>query len=146
MMVMTTRGPLRWAAEAGVGLYRSAVLVGLTGVMPVSCAAVAYFGAGFAFTWTANLNAALAVRVLAAAGEILITIVWTSVVAVLLLRRGSRPITGAARRLAKAWLGLPLRRTAPGHPDVHRLLVERPRVLQDRTGSPLARADAAGAR
>lgn len=117
MMVMTTRGPLRWAAEAGAGLYRSAVLAGLTGVIPVSCAAVAYFGAEFAFTWTANLNAALAVRVLAAAGEILITIVWTSVAALLLLRRGSRPITGAARRLAKAWLGLQIEvRYAEPHP------------------------------
>jgi hypothetical protein len=35
MMVMTTRGPLRWGADVGVGLYRSAVLAGLTGVSPV---------------------------------------------------------------------------------------------------------------
>src|SRR5580704_325111 len=117
MMVMTTRGPLRWGADVGVGLYRSAVLAGLTGVTPVICAAVAYFGAGFAFTWTANMNAALAVRVLAAAGEILITIVWTSVAALPLLRRGSRPITRAARRLAKAWLGLRIEaRYAEPHP------------------------------
>ena len=117
MMVMTTRGPLRWGADVGAGLYRSAVLAGLTGVTPVSCAAVAYFGAGFAFTWTAYLHAALAVRVLAAAGEILITIVWTSVAALLLLRRGSQPITLAARRLAKAWLGLRIEvRYAEPHP------------------------------
>jgi signal transduction histidine kinase len=117
MMVMTTRGPLRWAAEVGVGLYRSAVLAGLTGVIPLICAAVAYFGAEFAFTWTASLNAALAVRVLAAVGEILITIVWTSAAALLLLRRGSQPVTRAARRLAKDWLGLRIEvRYAEPHP------------------------------
>jgi len=103
---MATRGPLRWCADVAAGLYRSAVLAGLTGIIPVICAAVAYFGAEFAFTWTADLHAALAVRVLAAAGEILMAIIWTAVAAMLLLRRGSLPITRTARRLAKNWLGL----------------------------------------
>lgn len=117
MMGMRPRTPLRWGAEAGVGLYRSVVLVVLTGFIPAICAAVAYFGAQFAFTWTADLHAALAVRVLAAVGEILITIVWTAVVGLLLLRRGSRPVTRAARRLAKAWLGLTIEvRYAEPHP------------------------------
>jgi len=118
-MVMMKRGPLGWGKEAALGLYRSMVLVALTGMLPVICATVAYFGALFAFTWTAHLQAALAVRVLAAVGEILITIVWTTVAGVAVVRRGSRPITGAARRLAKAWLGLTIEvRYADPHPIV----------------------------
>lgn len=103
---MARRWPLRWCADVATGLYRCAVLTGLTGIVPVVCAAVAYFGAGFAFTWSANLHAALAIRVLAAAGEILMAIIWAAVAAGLLLRRGSIPITRTARRLAKNWLGL----------------------------------------
>jgi signal transduction histidine kinase len=117
MRDMMPRTLLRWGAEAAVGLYRSAVLVAVTGFIPVICAAVAYFGAEFAFTWTADLQAAPAVRVLAAVGEILMTIVWTCAAGLLLLRRGSLPVTRAARRLAHDWLGLTIEvRYADPHP------------------------------
>lgn len=117
MVTMTTRGPLRWGAAAATGLYRSAVLAGLTGVIPVLCAAVAYFGAEFAFSWTDQLHAALIVRVLAAIGEVLMALVWTVVAGYLALRRGSRPLSQAARRLASDWLGLRIEvRYAEPHP------------------------------
>jgi len=103
----TTRsGPLGWAAEVVLGLYRSAVLAGLAGAIPVLGAAVAFFGAEFAFTWTAQLHAPLAVRVLARAGELLMAAIWTAVAVWLATRRGSRPLSRAARAFADDWLGL----------------------------------------
>jgi signal transduction histidine kinase len=105
---MTTRGLLGRLAGAVTGLFRSAALAGLTGVIPVLCAAVAYFGAEFAFSWTDQLHAALIVRVLAAIGEVLMALVWTTVAGWLLLRRGAGPLSQAARRLARNWLGLRL--------------------------------------
>jgi signal transduction histidine kinase len=125
MRGMTLRTPRGWgagpaagpAAGAAVGLYRSAVLAALTGFIPVICAAVAWFGAQFAFSWTAQLHAPLAIRVLAAVGEIAMTIVWTAVAAFLLLRRGATPGSRAARRLARDWLGLKIEvRYAGPHP------------------------------
>jgi signal transduction histidine kinase len=114
---MTLRTPLQLGAVVAVGLYRCAVLTALTGFIPLACAAVAYFGAQFAFTWTADLQAAEAVRLLAAAGEILITAVWAGVAAMLLLRRASTPVTRAARRLARDWLGWRIEvRYAEPHP------------------------------
>jgi signal transduction histidine kinase len=105
---ITRSGPRGWAAEVVTGLYRSAVLAGLTAPVPVLGAAVAFFGAEFAFTWTAQLHAPLIVRVLARIGEILMAAVWTGVAAWLATRRGSRPLSQAARAFANDWLGLRL--------------------------------------
>ncbi|HEY6495881.1 MAG TPA: histidine kinase [Trebonia sp.] len=105
---IATRGPLLWCARSAAGLYRSAVLTALTAVVPAACAATAYFGTEFAFTWTAQLNAPLVVRVLAAIGEVAMGIIWTAVVGWAALRRGSRPLSQGARKLAGRWLGLRL--------------------------------------
>jgi hypothetical protein len=64
MEVMTRSGPRRWCVAAAVGLYRCAVLTGLTAAIPVLGAAVAFFGTEFALSWPAQLSAPLAVRVL----------------------------------------------------------------------------------
>jgi signal transduction histidine kinase len=102
-------GPLRWCARSAVGLYRSAVLACLTAVIPVVCATVAYFGTRFtggALSWSAQLHAPLAVRILAAIGEVAMGIVWTVIVGGGAFRRGVRPLSQAARVLAERWLGL----------------------------------------
>jgi len=92
----------------GLGLYRAAVLAGLTGAIPVLGAVVAFFGGEFAFTWTAQLDAPLAVRVLARIGEVLMAAIWAGVVWWAATRRGGRPLSQAARGLAREWLGLEL--------------------------------------
>jgi signal transduction histidine kinase len=103
---ITRSGPLRWCAEAALGLYRSTVLAGLIAAIPVLGAAVAFFGTEFALSWSAQLSAPVAVRVLATAGEVAMGALWTCVAVWLALKRASRPLSQAARSLAKDWLGL----------------------------------------
>lgn len=103
---ITVSGPLRWCAGSALGLYRCAVLTGLTAAVPALAAAVAYFGTGFALSWSAQLSAPLAVRVLADVGEVAMGILWTAVATWLALKRAGRPLSQAARALAKDWLGL----------------------------------------
>jgi len=94
--------------RCAVGLYRSAVLFGLTAVVPVVCAPVAYFGTEFALSWSARSHFALPLQVLVTAGEIAMGALWTLIVAALALRNGGRPLSRAARALAHRWLGLRL--------------------------------------
>ena len=103
---ITVRGPLHWCAESALGLYRCAVLTGLTAAIPALVAAIAFFGTQFAFSWSAQLSAPLAVRVLASVGEVAMGFLWTVIAAWLALRRASRPLSQAARALANDWLGL----------------------------------------
>jgi signal transduction histidine kinase len=100
--------PLRWGRGLVLGLYRSIVLVGLTGVIPAIGAAIAFFGGEFALSWSAQLTAPLIAAVLAIAGEVLMAAVWTAVAVWLAGRRAGRPLSQAARRLAERWLGVRL--------------------------------------
>jgi hypothetical protein len=68
---MTNSVTRRWGAAAGLGLYRSALLVALTAPVLAAWGAVAFFGTEFALTWSSQLNAPLIVRLLADAGEVL---------------------------------------------------------------------------
>jgi signal transduction histidine kinase len=111
-------GPLRWCGQSAVGLYRSAVLTGLTAIIPVVCAPVAYFGTEYAFSWSAHTHYPLALRVLVAVGEIAMGALWTLIVAALALRLGSRPLSQAARALAERWLGRRLEVRCPPPPPV----------------------------
>jgi signal transduction histidine kinase len=115
---IAARGALRGCVQSAVGLYRCAVLTVLTGAIPASCAAVAYFGTGYALSWSAQLNAPLAVRVLAAAGEVAMGIFWAVIVGGLALRIGNRRLSRAARTLAGRWLGLRLEVRYPPPPAV----------------------------
>ena len=94
--------------EIARGLYRSAVLVGLTILLPAVCVAVAWGGAIFASSWTAHLTAPLIVRALATIGEILIVIVWLASAAWITHVLTSRALSRATRRRAERWFGLRL--------------------------------------
>jgi signal transduction histidine kinase len=99
-------GPLRWAAAVASGLYRSVVLAGLTAVVPLAGAAVAYFGMRFALTWSAELSGPLVI--LAVAGEAAMAALWTSVVVWALWALAGRPLSEAARRAVGRWTGVPI--------------------------------------
>ncbi|MFE2376992.1 sensor histidine kinase [Streptomyces sp. NPDC059398] len=99
-------GPLRWCAESGLGLYRSAVLVVLTCVMPVIAVPVGLGGSELAYSWTAGLEKPLAVSVLATFGETLVVILWVVVALWIVHPLTSRVLARAARRCAADWLEL----------------------------------------
>jgi signal transduction histidine kinase len=103
---MTNSSPLRWGAAVGVGLYRSAVLVALTAPVLALWGAVAFFGTEFALSWSSQLDAPLAVRVLADAGEVLMGLIWTAAIVWLTVRLASTRLTQQLRALARDWLGL----------------------------------------
>jgi signal transduction histidine kinase len=104
-MGIVVRSIARWCRAVGLGLYRSAVLVGLSAVVPAAVAAVAFFGGEFALSWTAHLVSPLTVRLLADAGEILIAAVWTAAAVRLSIAGAGRPLSQAARTLTGQWLG-----------------------------------------
>jgi signal transduction histidine kinase len=97
-----------WPVEIVRGLYRSAVLVGLTVLLPAVGVAVGWGGAIFASSWTAHLTAPLIVRSLATIGQLLIVIVWLAAAAWITHALTSRALSRATRRLAERWLGLHL--------------------------------------
>jgi len=105
-MRVPARGALGWSREIVLGLYRSALLVGLTAAVPVLGAAVGFFGTLFALSWSANLTSPLVVVILATAGEAAMGAVWAAIAVSLAIRRGGRPLSQAARLLAGKWLGL----------------------------------------
>jgi signal transduction histidine kinase len=100
--------PLRWGGAIVLGLYRSVMLVGLTGAIPALGVAIGFFGSEIALSWSAQLTAPLIAVVLAIAGEVLMAAVWTAVAVWLAGRRAGRPLSQAARRLAERWLGVRL--------------------------------------
>ncbi|BCJ34264.1 hypothetical protein Athai_17670 [Actinocatenispora thailandica] len=99
-------GPLRWARAVGLGLYRSAVLVGVTGVLPAVAVPVSFFGFRFARTWSADLSAPLPVLLLVTAGEVAMTLVWTGAAGWFVVAFLGRPLSRAARWAAGRWLGV----------------------------------------
>lgn len=100
------RGPRRWLAGIGSGLYRSLVLVGLTGPMPAVGVAVGVGGAVFVAGWTAHLSAPWIVWALATAGQVLMVTVWVSVALWMTHLLTGRSLARAARRCANRWLGM----------------------------------------
>jgi signal transduction histidine kinase len=96
--------PLRWCAAAGLGLYRSAVLVALFGPVFVLWDAVAFFGTEFALSWSSQLNAPLIVRVLADAGEVVMGLIWTAAIVWLTVRLAGPRLSRKTRSLALDWL------------------------------------------
>lgn len=121
---MTARLP-RWGRAVPVGLYRSAVLAGLTGVLPVLAVLVGYWGMRFALTWTQDMDAPAAVDVLALVGQIAIVAVWLLVAVWMLWVFAGRPLSQAARTTVGRWMGIriearyrpipPVTRMATGH-------------------------------
>jgi hypothetical protein len=105
---ITARVPLRWCRQSAVGLYRSAVLIGLTVAVPVVCAPVAYFGTEFALSWSARSHFVLALQIVVTVGEVAMAAFWTFIVAALAVSAGGRPLSQAGRALAGRWLGLRL--------------------------------------
>jgi signal transduction histidine kinase len=103
---MTSSAPLRWGVAAGLGLYRSAVLVALTAPVLAAWGAVAFFGTEFALGWSSQLNAPLIVRVLADAGEVVMGLIWTAAIVWITVRLASTRLTQKLRSLARDWLGL----------------------------------------
>lgn len=99
-------GPARWARAVGHGLYRSAVVTGVTGVLPAIAVPVAFFGFRFARTWSADLSAPLAVLVLVFVGEIAMTLLWTGAAGWFVVAFLGRPLSRAARWAARRWLGV----------------------------------------
>jgi signal transduction histidine kinase len=120
-MEVMARRAVRWCAAVAGGLQRCAVLTALTAAVPVPGAAVAFFGTRYALSWSAHLSAPLAVRVLADAGEVAMGIFWTVLVVWLALRGASRPLSQAARSLARDWLGLRIEVSYQPPPPVTRM-------------------------
>ncbi|MEV0161542.1 sensor histidine kinase [Nonomuraea fuscirosea] len=96
---------LRWCSGIGPGLYRSAVLTGLTVLMPAAAVTVGYFGSRLAYSWSAGMTAPLVLRVPAAAGETLVVGVWIAATLWMTHAVTSRAFSRAARRLVRRWLG-----------------------------------------
>jgi signal transduction histidine kinase len=151
-------GPLGWCRATALGLYRSVVLTGLTAVVPAVGVVTGFFGAEFAFSWSAQLTAPLAVRLLAMAGELAMALVWVGVASWITLLLVGRPLSQAARLAAGRWLGLrieagyqplpPVTRMATGYwwngYEYHRSEWEARRraLVVSRTRDPQSRRDA----
>jgi signal transduction histidine kinase len=104
-MTLSAQGvPPRWVRAVGLGLYRSAVVVGVAGVLPAVAVLVAFFGFRFARSWSADLSAPLAVLLLVYAGEVAMTLVWTGVAGWMVMALLGRPLSRAARWAARGWL------------------------------------------
>ncbi|MBO1415271.1 sensor histidine kinase [Streptomyces sp. FH025] len=114
-------GPLRWGAEIGLGLYRSAVLTALTCVMALVAVPVGVGGSALAYSWSDGLSAPFAVSALATLGETLMVILWVAVSLWVVHPLTSRALAKAARRCAAAWLGLDLQVTYRQVPPVTRM-------------------------
>ncbi|ANP49929.1 signal transduction histidine kinase [Streptomyces griseochromogenes] len=106
MRLPAVGGPLRWCSETALGLYRSAVLVGLTGVIPAVGLVVGLGGSEVAYSWSDGSTASWFVRALAALGETLMVIVWIAVAAWITHLLVSRTLSQAARQRAEHWLGM----------------------------------------
>ncbi|WP_216858472.1 sensor histidine kinase [Actinomadura verrucosospora] len=97
-------GPLRWPFEAVRGLYRSAVLVGLT--FPQVAVGVGVGLGGARVVSSFSEPSAPPLRILADAGETLLAVVWVAAAMWIVHPLTSRPLARAARRVAGRWLGL----------------------------------------
>ncbi len=99
-------GLLRWGAAVGAGLWRSAVLVGLTCLFALVAVPVGWAGSSLVYSWSAGMTAAWPLRALAVFGETLLVVVWVAVAVWTVHPFTSRALAGAARRCAGRWLGL----------------------------------------
>ncbi len=99
-------GPLRWAAEIGRGLYRSAVLIGLTVLVPAVGVVVGLFGGLDAYSWSSGSTASAPVRALASFGETLVVVVWIAAAIWITNLLTGRTFARPARRLAERWIGV----------------------------------------
>lgn len=101
-----TVGAPSWVTAVGRGLYRSAVLVGLSVPIPAVAIAVGYFGARVALSWGwAGSGAPGGVRVAAAAGELLLALCWSVVATGLAVIFVGRALAQRARQSARIWFG-----------------------------------------
>ncbi|WP_435173434.1 sensor histidine kinase [Actinacidiphila sp. bgisy145] len=114
-------GPLGWCAASARGLYRSAVLVGLTCVMALVAVPVGVGGSEVAYSWSAGRREPLVVSVLATLGETLVVIAWVAIALWVVHPLASRPLAGAARRRAADWLDLRLEVAYRAVPPVTRM-------------------------
>ncbi|MCX5206360.1 histidine kinase [Streptomyces sp. NBC_00237] len=114
-------GPLRWWAEAVRGVYRSAVLVGLTWLLPSVCLAVGFGGSRAVGSWSEGLNAPLAVRALVGLGQVLMVLLWLVAAVCIVHPLTSRLLARAARRCARSWLGETFEVTYRAVPRVSRM-------------------------
>ncbi|MGK5639575.1 sensor histidine kinase [Streptomyces sp. URMC 126] len=114
-------GPLRWWVEIVRGLYRSAVLTGLTLLMPAVCLTVGLGGAHVVGSWSEGLSAPLAVRALVGLGQTLMVALWIAVAVWVVHPLTSRPLAKAGRRCAERWLGERLEVTYRSVPQVSRM-------------------------
>ncbi|MEV0646230.1 histidine kinase [Phytomonospora sp. NPDC050363] len=99
---------LRSGGAIPVGLYRSAVLVALTGPVALVAAGVGVPGLLFALSWSDGSSPPLAVRLLALGGEMLMALLWTSVAVWLTWVFAGRALSEAARRVLGRWRGAPI--------------------------------------
>ncbi|MEV0372664.1 histidine kinase [Streptomyces sp. NPDC050636] len=114
-------GPLRWWVEIVRGLYRSAVLTGLTWLMPAVWLAVGLGGSQAVSSWSEGLSAPLIVRALVTLGQILMVILWITVAVWVVHPLTSRPLAKAARRCAERWLDVRIEVTYRSVPQVSRM-------------------------
>ncbi|MFG2721857.1 sensor histidine kinase [Streptomyces sp. NPDC048416] len=101
-------GPPHWWAEIARGLYRSAVLTGLTWPLPTVCLGAALGGARVVGSWSEHLSAPLAVRALVTVGQVLMVLLWTAMAVWVVHPLTSRPLAEAARARAERWPGVRL--------------------------------------
>ncbi|MFG2652288.1 sensor histidine kinase [Streptomyces sp. NPDC048436] len=103
------------------GLYRSAVLTGLTWLMPAVCLGVGIGGSQVVSSWSEGLSAPPAVRALVTVGQVLMVILWITIAVWIVHPPTSRPLAKAARGCAERWLGVRLEVTYRAIPQVSRM-------------------------
>ncbi|MFF1463804.1 sensor histidine kinase [Streptomyces sp. NPDC058330] len=114
-------GPLRWWVEIVRGLYRSAVLAGLTWLMPAVCLGVGLGGSHVVSSWSDGMSAPVIVQALVTVGQALMVILWITVAVWIVHPPTSRPLAKAARACAERWLGERLDVTYRSVPQVSRM-------------------------
>ncbi|GAU68776.1 putative two-component histidine kinase [Streptomyces sp. NBRC 110611] len=114
-------GPLRWWRDIVRGLYRSAVLTGLTWPMPAVSLGVGLGGFSVVRSWSEGVSGPLAVRALVALGQVALVVLWIAVALWIVHALTSRPLARAARRCAERWLGVRLEVTYRAVPQVSRM-------------------------
>jgi signal transduction histidine kinase len=106
MRIVHRDSRLRWLAAPAAGLYRSAVLTVVTGVIPAIAGVVGYFSVKATFSWSAQSHGSAAALMLARVGELLPALTWTGLAVWIMLQLAGRPLCQATRRLIRHWLGI----------------------------------------
>lgn len=107
--------PSGWVTAVAVGFWRSVILVGITGLLPLLVAATLFFGSRFTTSWSSQLTAAPWVELVAALGEWGLAAWWAAVVLWGCVNLLSRPLSQAARSVLRRWTGVecPVRYPGP---------------------------------